>query len=677
MTNVNSKIKDPTRCQKDNCHFQSRYNFRGQETSLYCMKHAEFGMVENHQPPSPRVNRKDKKCLSPGCDGIAIYAVHSSGKIPLYCKRCKTSKMSMNKRKEYCRHGECTEKAMFDRVGAKKPNFCLQHRTPGMVYIPVGSSWCASCFSPSARYHFRGESIRYCKDCKYEGMVAGAVGLCANKENYCQEVALYNYPHYKRSRFCKKCKIPGMVLVNHAVKKKLKQQKLSKNIIPLPRCSHDLCDLPGVYLHHPLLDLPPGSRSTDRFCKHHKTATMLVIGSKFHVCQGEGCANQGIYGTGSDGEKENRYCEQCKLEGMIKLKPERCSNCGVEKALFNFPGENRALYCYSCKIEGMLKVNNSNLCKYSDSCGHLASFNYEGLKPEFCSQHKSENMVHYRRHSINRSRNERKLIPKSVIFSIIKREDYLKQIKRSDRRTYSDMAAQRWQLRLSINTQSQLRTPAPSTSSSDSLIVSLAEPPMVHFPYYGRCQEWSRKRTFPFSSSVGPSTWLSQPKTFGALRQQLQPKLLSKSRHKETKALPSLVSSFPVSFPLECYVWLLPSSQWPQPLPEKIDKRHLLPRSSTKTPWLSVRDSYDSFMTPTTKTTTVFSWSFLFPVSSFAHSFGIAKMPKLLAPGRIYSSPIGPSSSSSFRALALASCGRHRILGEIFTIFTRMGKGLL
>jgi hypothetical protein len=71
---------------------------------------------------------------------------------------------------------------------------------------------------------------------------------------------------------------------------------------------------------------------------------------------------------------------------MINLRSKLC-NCGKSQPLFNFDGL-KPEFCSKCKLEGMNDVVNKK-CK----CGTKANFNFKDKKPEFCSKCKLEGMI--------------------------------------------------------------------------------------------------------------------------------------------------------------------------------------------------------------------------------------------------------------------------------------------
>jgi len=116
------------------------------------------------------------------------------------------------------------------------------------------------------------------------------------------------------------------------------------------------------------------------------------------------------------------YCSACKKHGMINIKyiNRKCKcKCGKTKyPTFNFEGLTPE-YCSACKKHGMINVcknseiinkkimkplkirnkilKNNNKCKknYRCKCGKTKYpiFNFEGMKPEYCSTCKEPGMI--------------------------------------------------------------------------------------------------------------------------------------------------------------------------------------------------------------------------------------------------------------------------------------------
>ena len=72
---------------------------------------------------------------------------------------------------------------------------------------------------------------------------------------------------------------------------------------------------------------------------------------------------------------------------MINVKDKRCK-CKKATPYFNYPGL-KAEYCSECKTEDMINVKDKR-CKCGDTRPY---FNYPGLKAEYCSKCKTKDMV--------------------------------------------------------------------------------------------------------------------------------------------------------------------------------------------------------------------------------------------------------------------------------------------
>jgi hypothetical protein len=107
-------------------------------------------------------------------------------------------------------------------------------------------------------------------------------------------------------------------------------------------------------------------------------------------CAFENCKKKPGYNT--KGLKVSKFCVNHKEADMIHIKTDFCKekDCLV-RASFNYEKEKKVLYCNSHKKAGMINIRD-NKCKV-DGCTTTAIFGLEGNKKEYCSRHKSENMV--------------------------------------------------------------------------------------------------------------------------------------------------------------------------------------------------------------------------------------------------------------------------------------------
>lgn len=80
----------------------------------------------------------------------------------------------------------------------------------------------------------------------------------------------------------------------------------------------------------------------------------------------------------------------CKSDKMVNvLEKRKCISCGEHQPSFNYVGL-KPEYCKSCKLDNMVDVcHDSERCE----CGSRASYNLPGLKPQFCSNCKTDDMV--------------------------------------------------------------------------------------------------------------------------------------------------------------------------------------------------------------------------------------------------------------------------------------------
>jgi len=157
------------------------------------------------------------------------------------------------------------------------------------------------------------------------------------------------------------------------------------------------------------------------YCKNHKQDKMIVIGHR-KICEEEQCTKTALFGI-----DKKQYCGTHKKEGMVNLKKRKCNakDCNTIP-YFNFSTKKGGIYCNKHKKEGMINVyklkckqDNCNVypsygikkpewctvhkpldaikfrvknCEEKD-CHISASFNFEGLKPIYCSKHKKKGMI--------------------------------------------------------------------------------------------------------------------------------------------------------------------------------------------------------------------------------------------------------------------------------------------
>ena len=90
--------------------------------------------------------------------------------------------------------------------------------------------------------------------------------------------------------------------------------------------------------------------------------------------------------------KKGIYCSVHKLENMIDVNHKRCitPNC-IKIPSCNYPNETKALYCSVHKLEGMVSTKTKHCI--TPNCIKLPTHNLPNKKPQYCFDHKTENMI--------------------------------------------------------------------------------------------------------------------------------------------------------------------------------------------------------------------------------------------------------------------------------------------
>ena len=114
-------IRQSRRCSHESCTTHANYRFEGNNTSKYCKKHAEDGMV----------NFNAKRCLHDSCTKGPSFSFE--GEKAAYCKQHAQDGM-VNVRSQRCLHASCTKRPRFNFVGRKEA-YCKRHAEDGMVSI--------------------------------------------------------------------------------------------------------------------------------------------------------------------------------------------------------------------------------------------------------------------------------------------------------------------------------------------------------------------------------------------------------------------------------------------------------------------------------------------------------------------------------------------------------------
>jgi hypothetical protein len=120
------------------------------------------------------------------------------------------------------------------------------------------------------------------------------------------------------------------------------------------------------------------------YCKLHKKDKMIgVHGRSLCTC---GKKNPSF---GYKTDIIAKYCNDCKLDGMIDIKNKKCT-CGKKQPYFGYKTDIIAKYCNDCKLDGMIDIKNKKC-----TCGKKNP--YFGYKTDiiakYCNDCKLDNMI--------------------------------------------------------------------------------------------------------------------------------------------------------------------------------------------------------------------------------------------------------------------------------------------
>lgn len=219
----------------------------------------------------------------------------------------------------------------------------------------------------SATYNFKDQKKRlYCNEHKEPGMVNIKIDnrICITcKEQGESKRCSFNFPDEKKPKFCKAHSHPGMINLN------------SKN----NKCK-------GCHKKQPCYGIL-GEKATH--CS--KCATNDMVDLVSNLCHNQNCRKNATYGI--PGEKATSCKKHADLY-MIDVKNKRCIVClalGIKNPKQPTFGFEKITHCIQHKEENMTDLrHDTERCKV---CKKRSTYGYEGKTPEYCAQHKLDNMV--------------------------------------------------------------------------------------------------------------------------------------------------------------------------------------------------------------------------------------------------------------------------------------------
>jgi len=131
------------------------------------------------------------------------------------------------------------------------------------------------------------------------------------------------------------------------------------------------------------------------YCPKHKNAVPGLINLATSLCQHVLSNNPKTFCSKSanfnlDGIKPAIKCAEHKSDDMVNVNNKKCNTCKKNIPSFNLPGK-KALYCAKCKTNEMVDVvHNKCKCKTNKK---TPSFNYEGLVSAYCADCKKDGMI--------------------------------------------------------------------------------------------------------------------------------------------------------------------------------------------------------------------------------------------------------------------------------------------
>jgi hypothetical protein len=257
-----------------------------------------------------------------------------------------------------CQFENCKKQANYG-TDAEKKIFCREHKTDETRNMSTKICKFESCKKQPVFNLFEEKKGLFCNNHKLDGMVNVVHAKCLFLN--CKTQSCYNFEGEKKSKFCSAHKVDGMIDI------KIKRCEFN-NCKSMPNFNYE-----GIKIR--------------RFCSKHKLENMVDIGHP--KCCYINCNIQPIYNYKE--ETKAKFCFIHKIDDMIDIKHKnkcKMENC-FERSYFNFEGEKTPEFCSGHKLNNMIDVLNSKC-----ACGNnWSSFNFKGLKPQYCSSCKTQDMI--------------------------------------------------------------------------------------------------------------------------------------------------------------------------------------------------------------------------------------------------------------------------------------------
>ncbi|CAM9242990.1 unnamed protein product [Sphacelaria rigidula] len=330
------------------------------------LEYSSMGVVDRRTGRSHGIDGPvaKRRCATPGCPTIPKFAVEGSENRQ-FCVRHKTTGM-VNVFRKVCEFEGCSRFATYGMKGGTRiEQFCAQHAPAGMVHLYAKTCGWQDCRVVASFGPRDSKKAERCSKHKVAGMLNVLVRRCAHQGCYTQPS--YGVPGSRKALFCSKHSEDGMVSV------------LGKD------CFHEGCSKRRSYGM-------PGSRKVE-FCAEHAPDGMVNLAA---ACMHDGCFTRRFYGV--DGSRTRKFCKEHALEGMVaipnKRSPANGQHCRAQdcsrSASYGMAGSKTWIFCSHHATDGMLKMVKKRCSK--EGCAKQALSGVVGAakQEEFCGQHKEE-----------------------------------------------------------------------------------------------------------------------------------------------------------------------------------------------------------------------------------------------------------------------------------------------
>lgn len=186
MANVNHKL-----CLEPSCNITATFSFKD-EPAEYCVRHKLDGMVG--------FNHKYRHCRYPDCNNKGMII---EKRYTLYCVKHYSGNTP---KRGQCIYKDCKEPATHNKRCSKKPLYCLEHKSDGMISVKHRKCIANDCCISASFNVVSSDRPLYCFKHKYDGMVNIRSSRCLAAN--CINLRLFGL---KKPVFCSEHKLDGMI----------------------------------------------------------------------------------------------------------------------------------------------------------------------------------------------------------------------------------------------------------------------------------------------------------------------------------------------------------------------------------------------------------------------------------------------------------------------------------